>query len=143
MELLGELHHAERLAVALGRGMPKFRRTFSFVSAPLLVADDGDRPAAEDPEAGHDRRVVREGPVPAQLDEVAEEDPDVVEREGAGRVASDERLLPRGQVRVDLSRELYEPVGDLADRLVPGGAPGLSRRPSMRARSRSSGSSNR
>ena len=121
-ELLGELHDAEGLPVPLGPRHPEVAADLLLRVASLLVADDRDGPLAEDAEPGHDGRVVGVGPVAVQLDEVAEEDPHVVERERAGRVARDERLLPGGQVRVDLAGELLEPVGELPDRLVPGGA---------------------
>ena len=121
-ELLRELHDAERLAVTLGAGHAEVAPDLFLRVAALLVAHDRDGPTPEHPEARDDGRVVRERAVALPLDEVVDEDADVVERERAVRMPRDERLLPGGEVLVDLPRELPELLAELLDLTVLRGA---------------------
>ena len=102
-ELRGELHHAQRLAIALGLRHAEVAVDLLLGVAALLVADDRHRPVAEEREAADERRVVREAPVAVELGPLREERLDVVERVGPVRVARDQRLLPGRELRVDLA----------------------------------------
>ena len=73
VELLGELHQAERLAVALGVRHAEVALQVLLRVAAALVADHHHRVAVEPRPAAHDRRVVAEEPVAVQLDEVGED----------------------------------------------------------------------
>jgi hypothetical protein len=66
-ELLGELHRAQRLAVALGPRVAEVAEDLLLGVAPLLVADDEHRLAAVLGEAGDDGVVVGEAAVAVQL----------------------------------------------------------------------------
>ena len=54
-ELLGQPHHAQRLAIALGPRVAEVPEDLLLGVAALLVADDQHRLAVEAREAGHDR----------------------------------------------------------------------------------------
>src|SRR6186997_836158 len=84
---LRDFHHAHSLPVALGVRHPEVSARSLVDVAPLLLADDHDRLAAETPEAGDERRVLGASPVAVQLDKVLEESLDVVEGVRALRVA--------------------------------------------------------
>ena len=78
---VGELHHAHRLAVALGVGHAEVPVRALADVAPLLVPDEDDRCARRSgARPRDDRGVVRERAVAVQLDEVVEDPLDVVER---------------------------------------------------------------
>ena len=75
-----ELHHPHRLPVALRIGHAEVPLRALLEVAALLVADEGDRAAAEAADAGYERLVVRPPAVAVQLDEVVQQPLDVVER---------------------------------------------------------------
>ena len=62
-ELLGQLHRAQRLAVALGPRVAEVAVDLLLGVAALLVADDQHRLAVEAGEAGDDGAIVGEAPV--------------------------------------------------------------------------------
>src|SRR2546428_234074 len=129
-ELLGELHEAERLAIALGVRHAEVARDLLTRVAPLLVVDDDDPLPLEPRQATDDRRVVPVEPVAVELDEVLEEEPDEVARVGALGVAGELRPLPGGQARVGLLALPVEPLLELRDLLAAAGRVvlGLERR---------------
>src|SRR5256886_14173887 len=129
-ELLGELHEAERLAIALGVRHAEVARDLLTRVAPLLVADDDDPLPLEPRQATDDRRVVPVEPVAVELDEVLEEERDEVGRVGALGVAGELRPLPGGQARVGLLALPVEPLLELRDLLAAAGRVvlGLERR---------------
>ena len=108
LELLGELHEAERLAVALGVRHAEVAVEVLLGVAAALVADDHDRLAVEARPAADDRGVLAEGAVAVQLDEVGERERDVVERERALGAARHLHALQRREVAVDLRAQLAE-----------------------------------
>ena len=83
-ELLGQLHHAQRLAVALGPRVAEVAEDLLLGVAALLVADDQHRLPLVVGEAGDDGVIVGEAAVAVDLDEVGEQPLDVVERVRAG-----------------------------------------------------------
>ena len=89
-ELLGELHEAQGLPVALGTGHAEVAAGALAQRAALLVADHDDVHVGEAGETAHDRLVVRKGAVAVELLEVREHHVDVVERVRAVRMARDE-----------------------------------------------------
>src|SRR5437899_2385526 len=97
-ELLGELHEAERLAIALGVRHAEVARDLLTRVAPLLVADDDDPLSLEPRQATDDRRVVPVEPVAVELDEVLEEEPDKVELHG-DRFYGDDAAIVGGLAR--------------------------------------------
>ena len=72
-ELRRQLHHAQRLAVALRLGHAEVPVDLLLGVAALLVADDHHRPLLVEREAAHERGVVAEAPVAVQLGELGEE----------------------------------------------------------------------
>ena len=104
-ELLGELHQAQRLAVALGLGHAEVARDLLLGVAALLVADHHAGLAVEARQPADDRSVVGEGAVAVQLLEIGEQALDVVERVRALRMARDLRDLPRRELAVDVLGE--------------------------------------
>ena len=114
-ELLGELHEAQRLAVALGTRHAEVAVDLFLGVAALLVADHHARLAVEAGEPADDRGVVRVGAVAVQLAEVAEHAGDVVERVGPLRMPRHLGDLPRGELAVDLLRELLALLGEPRD----------------------------
>ena len=79
VELLGELHQPERLAVALGVRHAEVALQVLLGVAALLVADHHHRLAVEPRPAADDGGVVAVEPVAVQLDEVGEDGAEVVE----------------------------------------------------------------
>ena len=110
-----QLHHAERLAETLGPRHAEVAADLFLRVAPLLMPDDRDGDTPEDREPGDDRRIVGVLPVAMELDEVGHERLDVVERIGAPGMPRDERLLPRREARVDLSRDAVQLLAELLD----------------------------
>ena len=114
-ELGRDLHHAQRLSVALRLGHPEVAVDLLLGVAPLLMADHGHRALLVAGEPGHERGIVAEAPVPVQLRELGEEGGHVVERVGPVGMAGDERLLPGREARVDgaapLGQLLPQPAG--------------------------------
>src|SRR5205823_9997571 len=70
---LRDLHQAHPLAIPLRMRHSEVAARALVDVATLLLADQGDRPAAEAREAGHERWVLRSGSVTVQLDVVLEE----------------------------------------------------------------------
>ena len=141
-EALGDLHHADRLRVALGVRHAELALEPLLDVAALLVADERDRAAVELAEAGDDRAVVGAAAVAVQLDPVVEDPSDVVERVRPVGVPGEldraprsprrrrrprdrsswrrEPLLPRPRRRAPRSSgRLREPAEPLAQRCAP------------------------
>ena len=113
--LVGQLHQAHRLAVALGARPAEVAVDVRFHVAPLLGADDHDRFALELRETADNRFVVAETAVAGELDEIREEMVDVVERVRAFRVAGELNPLPRRQLAVNLLHGLVHALGQRID----------------------------
>jgi hypothetical protein len=105
-ELLGQLHEAEGLAVALGVGHAEVAAEVLLGVAAALVADDHDGLAFETGPPAHDGRIVAEGAVAVGFNEVGEGEPQVVGGEGPFVAAGDLDALEGRQVFVDLGAEL-------------------------------------
>ena len=88
LELLGEPHRAQRLAVALGPRVAEVPEDLVLRVAALDVADDQHRLPFVVGEAGHDRVVVGEAAVAVNLDEVREQPLDEVFEARAGSDAA-------------------------------------------------------
>ena len=101
---VGELHHAHRLAVALGVRHAEVPMGALADVAAFLVPDERDGLALEAADAGNERRVVRERAVAVELDEVVEDPLDVVERVRAVLVAGELDRAP-DLVRARLLRD--------------------------------------
>ncbi len=106
VELLRQLHHAQRLAIALGPGVAEVAEDLLLGVAALLMPDDRYRLALVLGQAADDGVVVGEAAIAVQLVEAGEEALDVVEGVRPGRVARDEHALPRRQVGVELAANL-------------------------------------
>lgn len=76
------------------------------MSLPFFLADNGDGLAAEAAETGLDRFVLGKLAVAGERGEVFEEFGSVVEEMRALRMARDLRLLPGGQLGVDVGHRL-------------------------------------
>ena len=136
-------HLAHRLAVALGMGAAEVARLTLGERFSFLVADDEHLVAVELRKPGQHCRVVTEGPVAVELDELVEDERDVVARLRPVGVAGDldglpgieaaedplldldkltlqpsELLLLEGAERRGL--QSGDPVLDLVDRLLEG-----------------------
>src|SRR5207247_145105 len=99
---LGQREEADRLAVPLGaRHAEVAQHALGGRAAPLL-RDHHDGVAAKAREPAHDRAVLAEAAVTVQLDQVAAEDAQVIERRGAVGVAGELHALPRRQAREQL-----------------------------------------
>ena len=108
LELLGQLHQAERLAIALGVRHAEVAPQVLARVAAALVADHHHRLALQPRPAGHDRGVLAEQPIAVQLDEVGEDQLDVVERERTPRAARHLHALQRREVAIDLRAQLAQ-----------------------------------
>ena len=115
LELLGELHEAQRLAIALGPRHAEVAVDLLLGVAALLVAEHHAGLAVEAREAADDRRVVGVRAVAVQLAELAEHAVDVVERVRPLRMARDLRDLPRRELGVDVARELLALLREARD----------------------------
>ena len=118
-ELLRELHHAQRLAIAFRPRVAEVAEDLLLGVAALLVADDADRLAFVVGEAADDRVIVGEAAVAVQLVEAGEQRVDVVERVGPRRMPRDQHPLPRRQVRVELGPDLVGAPPQRLDRALP------------------------
>ena len=97
-ELLGLLHQALRLAVALGLRAAEIASDAAFQVGALLLGDDRHLAAIDAPDAAHDSAVVGERAVAMQLDEIIEQGSDVIQRRRPLGVARELHALP-GAVR--------------------------------------------
>src|SRR5881296_558747 len=101
-EALGQLEEADRLPVPLGaRHAEVAEHALGGRAAPLL-RDHHHGVAAKARQPADDRAVLAEAAVAVQLDQVAAEDAQVVERRGAVGVARELHALPRCQAREQL-----------------------------------------
>lgn len=96
MELVGQLHEAHGLAVALGLGHARVAGEFGFGVAALLLADDHDGLAVEEGVAADDGFVVAEGAVAVDFGEVRKDTVEVILRVGALGVAGELDARVRG-----------------------------------------------
>ena len=97
VELLGQLHRAQRLAIALGPRVAEVAVDLLLGVAALLVADDQHRVLVVARQAGDDGVVVGEAAIAVDLDEVGEQPLDVVERRRPRRMPRHQHALPRRQ----------------------------------------------
>ena len=104
-EAVGQLHQAARLAVALGPRHPEVADHVLLGVPALLVAEQHHRPAVQPRPAPDDRRVLAEGAVAGELEEVGEEQLDVVQEVGPLGMPRELRHLPARQVAEDLRLE--------------------------------------
>src|SRR4029079_2401165 len=105
-EFLGELHEAQRLAVAVRARHPEVAVDLLLGVAPLLLADHHARLAVEAGETADDRRIVGVCAIAVQLAELGEHAVDVIARVRTLRMPRDLRDLPRTELAVDVLREL-------------------------------------
>ena len=101
-ELLGQLHQAQRLAIALGTRHAEVAVRALLGVAPLLVADDNDAAAVETGHTAHDGGIVGKGAITVQLVEVGHQRMDVVQRVGALRVPGHHGRLPGRELVVEI-----------------------------------------
>eukprot|EP00042_Codosiga_hollandica_P001261 m.925518 g.925518 ORF g.925518 m.925518 type:complete len:419 (-) comp132159_c0_seq1:150-1406(-) len=114
-ELLGHLHQAQCLAIALGAGHAEVAQRALLGVAAALVADDHAGLAVEARNAANDGRVIREMAVAVQFLELGEDFRAVVQRLRPLRVAGDLIDLPRRHARVDLFGQLLAFLGEAVD----------------------------
>ena len=100
VELVGHLHQAHGLAIALGLGHAEVVADAALGVGALLVADDHDRAAAEAAEPADDGLVLGEVAVAGERREVLDQRADVVEAVRALGMARHLRLLPGRQLAV-------------------------------------------
>ena len=115
LELLGRLHQAQRLAVALGLAHAKVAHGAFFGVAALLVAHHHAGVAVEAGQATYDGEVVRIVAVTVQFHKVSEDVAHVVERVGTLGVAGNLGDLPGAQLAVDVFGELLALLAELID----------------------------
>ena len=104
-ELVGQLVHADGLAVPLGVGHPEVPLHVLLRPAALLVAHDDDAAAVEGGQAGDDGGVLAEAAVALELDPVGQEALHVVRRVGTVGVPRELHLLHRRQLGEELAGE--------------------------------------
>jgi len=118
-ELLGQLHRPQRLPVALRPGVAEIAVDLLLrVAAPLVMADDQHGLVLVAREARHDRVVVGEAAVPADLGELGEEPLHVVQYRGPLRVTGHEHALPGRERGVDLPADRLDPPVQPVDGLL-------------------------
>ena len=105
-ELLGELHHTKRLAVALRARVAEVPEDLLFGVPPLLMPDNGDVASSIVAEAADDGVIVGEPAIAVQFVEAGEQPLHIVERVGAVGMPGDENALPGREVGVDLDSNL-------------------------------------
>jgi len=116
-ELLGQLHQAQRFAVALGARHAKVAQRALFGVAPFLLAQHHAGLAVEARQPADDALVVGKVAVAVQLDKMAKNFAHVIERVGALAVAGDLGHLPRREVGVEVFGELQAFFAQLFDLL--------------------------
>ena len=77
-----------------GCALPKFRWMFSFVSRPFWCADHHAADAVDRRESGGHRAVVPVETIAVQLNEIAERQPQIIQRVGTLDVPRDLHPLP-------------------------------------------------
>ena len=117
-ELLGHLHGAQRLPVALGTRVAEVARDLLLGVAALLVTDDQHRLIVVLGKAGDDGLIVAEAPIAVDLGEPGPQPRHVVEQVRPLRVARHEHALPRRQPGEQVLPDLPGP------RLQPGNLAG-------------------
>ena len=114
-EPVGQLHQADRLAIALGLGHAEIVLEARGGVVALLMADQ-HHPAAVDPrEAADDRGVVRKRAVAGQRQEIVGDAGDIILEMRPVGVARDLRLLPRRQLGIGVAQQLVRFGLELAD----------------------------
>src|SRR5579859_1727264 len=105
-ELGGQLHDAERLAVALRLGLSKVTQKPLLRVAAFLVPDNCNRPAVEFRESRDQRFVVAKAAVAVQFDKVRKKHSKVVQGIWPLSVSGNLRTLPGSKVAVKLLAQL-------------------------------------
>ena len=95
-EAIGELHQANRLAIALGLAHPEIVLQPARGIVAALVTDHEDAAPAKRRKAAEDRLIVTERAVAREQHEILEQASDIVLEMRPLAVARDLRLLPRG-----------------------------------------------
>ena len=108
VELLGELHEAQRLSIALRMRHPEVALQVLLRVAAALVADHHHRLAVEARPPADDRGVLAERAVAVQLDEVGEAEPQVVVGERPLVAPRHLHALQRREVAIDRLAQLDE-----------------------------------
>ena len=109
-EFLRRLHHAHRLAVALGPGVAEVAEDLLLCVTPLDVADEQHVLSAVLGETGHDGVIVREAAVAVDLDKAREQALDVVLQTRPAGMTRDQHALPRRQVLIELAANRLDPA---------------------------------
>ncbi len=104
----GQLHDAQRLAIAFGLGLPEILRHALLGVAALLLADQHDGTPVEARETRHHRRIVAIRAVAVQFVEIFKQDAHVIHHVGTLRMARQKRSLPRAHVLVKIVPQLRD-----------------------------------
>jgi len=115
VELLGQLHHAQGLAVALRVGAAEVDLDLLAGVAALVMSYKHDALPGKAGKPADYGLVVRIEPIAVQLAEIAAEHPDVVAQQRPPRVPGDQHVLPRRQIAVGLLEGLPELGPDAVD----------------------------
>jgi hypothetical protein len=120
VESVGELHEADRLAIALRPRHAEIVPDPRLGVRPFFLAEDANRAAAEPAEAADDRGILAEQAVARQRREVRDQRLHVVAEVRPLRMARDLRLLPRREAGIEIGERLlrlgFEARQFLADR---------------------------
>jgi len=124
IELLGHVHQTHGLAVTLRPGHAEIVLQPGGGVVALLLADDHHRLTAEAAKAAHDRLVVGELAVAAQLDELVDQPGQVVDEVRPLGMAGHLGLLPGGQTGIGLAPQFAQPRAQGVDLAVETARPG-------------------
>ena len=102
IELLGQLHQTQRLAVAFGMRAAEIAHQILLGVAALLLADDHHAALVDRRQPADDRMVVGKAAVAVQFDEIGRDALQVIEHVGPFRMPGELDALPRGEVGEDL-----------------------------------------
>src|ERR1700704_891608 len=104
----GQMHDAQRFAIALGLSLPEIQRHALFGVSSLLLSDHRHRTAMMFREARDHRRIVSISAIAMQFVEILEQEAHVIHHVRALRMAREESSLPRAYVVVKLMLELRD-----------------------------------
>src|ERR1019366_2740020 len=115
LELGGQLHLVESLAIALWMSAAVHALILLLGGAPFLLANQHDAMIADACEAGADGPVVADGAVAVKFDEFVENHADVIERLRAGGMTRNENRVPGAEVMINLARQADDFPADTAN----------------------------
>ena len=129
LELLRQLHGAERLAIALWLGVPEVAvdLLLRIAAATFVMSDDHHRVVFVTRESSDDCVIVGESAVAAYFSELRKQSVDVIEQRRAVVVPRHHDPLPRRQAGVDIGPKLIEPTLQAIQCLLPLPRPRLRR----------------